>query len=38
MRGVTVLNIPQFAKSVLFRQMNGLCYVKSGYIVVDNPE
>lgn len=30
------MKIPQIARSVFFRQVNGLCYVKSGYIVLDN--
>lgn len=33
-----VLKIPQIARSVFFRQVNSQRYVKSGYIVLDNPE
>lgn len=33
-----VLKIPQIARSVFFRQVNSQCKVKSGYIVLDNPE
>lgn len=38
MFGSAVLKIPQIARSVFFRQVNGQCYVKSGYIVLGNPD
>lgn len=38
MCGAAVLKIPQIARSVFFRQVNSRCNVKSGYIVLDNPE
>lgn len=38
MCGAAVLKIPQIARSIFFRQVNGQSYVKSGYIVFDNPE
>lgn len=36
--GAAVLKIPQIARSVFFRQADSQCYVKSGYVVLDNPE
>lgn len=38
MCGAAVLKIPQIARSVFFGQVNSQCNVKSGYIVLDNPE